>query len=71
MIKPKIKGYKVCFKNDVWRRVLAEFGPKKASELLPLDVPPLVQAVLLSSRETDRKWRKGVWCPPSSIPIAR
>ena len=46
MIKPKIKGYKVSLKNDVWRRVWAEFGPKKASELLPLEVAPRVLAEL-------------------------
>ena len=60
MIKPKIKGHKVFLKIDVWRRVWAGFGPKKASELLPLDVAPRVLAEL-ERRETDRKWRTGVW----------
>ena len=46
MIKPKIKGHKVFLKIDVWRRVWAGFGPKKASELLPLDVAPRVLAEL-------------------------
>ena len=55
MIKPKIKGYKVCLKIDVWRRVWAEFEPKQASELLPLDVAPRVRAAPLVRNDLTRR----------------